>query len=419
MHAKTGVGAVLLLAVLGGTPLRAVGPVFLPPMPVFELSQDFKTPREKREFSPLPFIALSLDGSRVAFLNQRSNSGLALEVWSVQRRKLVFREDLGNARASSGLHILAFLPDGKEILVGTWHQNFVNKARPAKHRAPRMTVRRMAVPSGKMLATHVLPPGLGMRAVPLPDGKTLALSSRSEDAVLYDLIAWKQTASLKTYEKLAPRRTDPETGKRFPDKRTDSAKPASALAASPDGKLLAIGTEGGWVSVWDIPRHKRLWRKEIADFDKEAFASRKLTRIHFYPRSDALVTLNDSARIDFWLAKNGKKLASISWRGRHLAGILPDNDLVLDRASRPGFVRWDPVRDIVKGAKWDEYRAKLRGSRAESDVRIAMNSDSMALSTDGKTLAMLCYMNQTMRLSVFDLTKTKWPDRGPKALLYL
>lgn len=54
---------------------------------------------------------------------------------------------------------------------------------------------------------------------------------------------------------------DADTGQPIPG--TVRERPASSLANSPDGTLLAVGGEAGDVSVWDVNKGRVLWSGHV------------------------------------------------------------------------------------------------------------------------------------------------------------
>ena len=94
----------------------------------------------------------------------------------------------------------------------------------------------------------------------MPDGKRLIVAGRSAVAAIYDLGTGKELAVLKDPEIPAPP-LGPNPS--FEERMKAKENLACHLTLSRDGKWLAAATEGGWVSVWDVEKRKRLWRERL------------------------------------------------------------------------------------------------------------------------------------------------------------
>jgi WD40 repeat protein len=116
------------------------------------------------------------------------------------------------------------------------------------------------------------------------------------------------------------------------------------LAFSPDGKCVAVGTSGGWVSVWDINQRGRIWRKQPKVKDNQ------IRSLAFSPDSKWLASANDSLAIwrvsDGYQVNDGKTLA-------YRTLFLPGKKLLLvDPRSIHGFMCWDLTTGRYLNEDW-------------------------------------------------------------------
>jgi WD40 repeat protein len=81
------------------------------------------------------------------------------------------------------------------------------------------------------------PPAVGVRHA--PDGRYLATTC-GQSLMLWDTGTWTRTA------------------------RIDEGQPTQQVAFSPDGRLVAVGGNFGWVSLYEVPSGRRVARFEVA-----------------------------------------------------------------------------------------------------------------------------------------------------------
>jgi WD40 repeat protein len=192
-------------------------------------------------------FALSSDGRLLAVLTSENPipgpAVTMLELWDVRTGRRQFRGVQWRPhRSPTGL---AFLPGGQQVV-------YLYGGLDDKH----LDVRVVAADTGRVRAEYALPPGRGHVYAVSPDGKLLAVGGPGFLVALHDLWTGKEVARFTGPERM------PEPvvfGKGDIAGRTENQ--ASSLAFSPDGKRLAVGTCGGWVSVWDLDRRKRKWRE--------------------------------------------------------------------------------------------------------------------------------------------------------------
>jgi WD40 repeat protein len=370
-------GALLCAAALGAAALEAAGPPS-PPRPYRVLHQRLHDPR---------FLALSADGRWLASFG--TDRGLApgagdpVLLWDVKRGKRVGRFPLPGLENA----LLEFLPDGKGLVAGArWDL-------PGED--PYVRVRVLEVPSGKVRRAFKLPRLRGWWGVPTPDGKALVVSGVYESAAVHDLATGKELAVLKGPERL-PKPSDPKPKPGAPDaaarKRFEDV--TCALALSADGKRVAVGTYGGWVSVWDLPRRKRLWRQGAAD---EA-----VTALGFSPDGKSLAcTCRSWHRVSLWDAARGVELARVQRpTSNDRLHYMPDGHGVLfgdfTRSGATGLVRWEP-----EGNRWRR--------RAEPPRFPNIGGAALAMSADGHYAAYVTDIGTgprpDRRIVVWDLRK--------------
>jgi hypothetical protein len=175
------------------------------------------------------------------------------------------------------------------------------------------------------------------------------------------------------------------------------------MALSRDGKWLAIGTEGGWLSVWDVEKRKRLWRKKSDQ--------RFLRFLSVSPDAKWLAFAGEvSTSVAFWGGQDGRARMAVDLKS-HAATFLPDGEMLVSRFNRAGFARWDPVANTFRGgANWGEDRAVCRGTEYD-EIRAVQRPEYLAVSRNGKAVALITGTSTSFRVTVFDLTKVRWQKR--------
>jgi hypothetical protein len=252
--------AVVVVAVLALMTLAAAPPLL--PRPTLTLPRPANHVRRDR-------IALSPDGRLLATLGTENfpiPSETVLEVWDVRTGGRLFRGP--QWRPSQPPQGLAFLPGGQQVAClsgGTY-------GKP-------IDVRVVAADTGGLKAKYVLPPGRGRVSAASPDGKLLAVGGYGFVAALHDMLTGKEVARLTGPERM-PQPVVLDKGD--VDIAALKENQVASLAFSPDGTRLAVGTRGGWVSVWDLDRRKRLWREPSQE------SRSAVTTLAFSPDGSAL-----------------------------------------------------------------------------------------------------------------------------------
>jgi WD40 repeat protein len=228
--------AAFALAALAAAPKPPPRPTLLLPRPADHVRWDR--------------IALSPDGRRLAVLASESPPAVSpsetvLEVWDVRTGGRLFRGV--QWRSNQPPAGLAFLPGGQQVVClsgGTY-------GKP-------VDVRVVAADTGDLKVKYALPPGRGVVGAASPDGKLLAVGGPGVAAALHDMLTGKEVARFIGPERM-PQPVVFDKGD--VDIAALTENEVTSLAFSPDGKRLAVGTRGGWVSVWDLGRRERLWRE--------------------------------------------------------------------------------------------------------------------------------------------------------------
>ncbi len=307
---------------------------------------------------------------------------------------------------ASSVGACQFSSDGKRL--NLLHDN--RGRRPPGARWASYTLDVFDVAMGKVVRSVELPAGAGYPALLLPDDRTLALGGVADAAVLFDLKEEKVIARLRGDEKYPadfPKGAEekPETRWKFVEHFTGK------LAVSRDGKLLAVSTQGGWASVWDIAKSKRLWREYDGDPKRVPEPHLSLT---FSPDGATLASQRQGSDVQYFRdARTGKQRFAVERRWGYFAEYLPDGSMIVNRGhvrwdtdrgpyGRFGWIRWEPVENKYWGERWDFPAGTYPIPR---EAILDSESTLMAVSANGHTLALYA---RRAGLVAYDLTKF-WP----------
>jgi Tol biopolymer transport system component len=245
---------------------------------------DLKAGKVLRSWNPpdegvgeLHSVTFSPDGKRLAVAG--ADYSCAILVYDPVTGKLLWRKQTRRAAEVR----LSFSPDGK------WLLSTGDFSRGKKENI--LTVWRAA--DGELHRELEGTPMLN-NEVPIafaPDGKTVAAVSDRGKVVLWDI----------------------ESGKAAPEIRVGKAIYISALAFSPDGKVLAVGTTNS-VFLWDLPGGKPLRvfteRKDVADD-----VYQRMAHLLQFSADGAAVFAFLDGKLQAWDVKTGeaRKAPVVAW----------------------------------------------------------------------------------------------------------
>jgi RNA polymerase sigma factor (sigma-70 family) len=142
-------------------------------------------------------------------------------------------------------------------------------------------------------------------------------------------------------------------------------QPVSAVAYSPDGRLLAVAVEGTRVIVREVAT-----RKVAAILKGHSGA---VTGVAFSPDGEAIATCSRDGTVRLWIARDGSERAVLHG---HTGAVLavayaPDGRTLASAGEDPSVRLWDPIRGTALG--------ELSGH--------ASPITTLAYAPDGRTLA--------------------------------
>jgi WD40 repeat protein len=123
------------------------------------------------------------------------------------------------------------------------------------------------------------------RAVFSPDGKRLI------------------TAGAQRHFDAAVRVYALDTGDSVDDIQVSGADDITSIAVSRDGKLVAFGTERGWLELWSLYPHK-----QVASLAKKDSFGDGFTGVAFSPKGDKVAALCGDGTLTVWETKQGKQV---------------------------------------------------------------------------------------------------------------
>ncbi|MFO0878282.1 MAG: WD40 repeat domain-containing protein [Gemmataceae bacterium] len=221
------------------------------------------------------------------------------------------------------------------------------------------------LPVGGARVKYRLPPGRGEVSVLSPDGKTVAVTcGPGVSFALHDVETGKELREFTGDELPAP--ADEYTYEQKEALRLNLTK---SLAFSPDGKYVAVGTRGGWVSVWNIGQNTRVWRKQ----PKEKF--NEIQSLVFSPDSKLLAGSN--GLLGVWRVADGRQVNEDKTTAHQVLFLSNQKLLLAHSKSCLGFIGYNLATGRYLNEDW------LLPPRTHHEYKVKQ----WTLSADGSTLA--------------------------------
>ena len=254
-------------------------------------------------------LAFSPSGSRLAASFVTDDGSGTTGVWQLSAPEApLFLQD--DDPASSGHWTVCFNPDETTVLTTT------GKNRLSAWKISDGTCRFSLKPRGGSLVVRV-PPALGL------GGSRLAYLT----AQLFDVTTGRPVAELDPHAQVTAVATSPDgrllatglavgsvlvddlkTGTRL----TESAHHAGSIlttAISPDGRFVASGSEDGAVQLWEIAtRGQPRWFRGHEG---------RVVKLLFTPDSQRLITAGDDGTVRIWQIDSGQELLALPGSGEH------------------------------------------------------------------------------------------------------
>ncbi|HYT92174.1 MAG TPA: WD40 repeat domain-containing protein [Gemmataceae bacterium] len=208
----------------------------------------------------------------------------------------------------------------------------------------------------------------GARAVAFsPDGKILAAPSKFGTSLrLWDVATGKELNASEAH-----------------------TSPVEALAASPDGTLIASGDRAGTVRLWQAATGKPLC--------KLSGHTDGVTALAFAPDGKTLASLSSDRTIRLWAAATGRELQRlVSGEAEAFTSLAfaPDGNILASGGLNGRIGLWDPTT----GKKVRDFEAHPFRLNKYDDLSYAAAVAVLAFSPDGKMLATGIDQNETFHL---------------------
>lgn len=183
-----------------------------------------------------------------------------------------------------------------------------------------------------------------------PDGKTLATGSHDTTVKLWDVATGKEALTFAGGVDSTAKAASPQ-GVEF-------------VAFSPDGKVVASGTDTGWIVIWTAATGKVLLRIAEGNFNLVNTAV-------FSPDGRTLITGQNDKTVKVWNLTTGKVLKTLAGHlgGVYTVALSPDGKLIASGGEDSRIKLWN----LASG--------KLIRTLYDDD-----GTDAVSFSPDGKTL---------------------------------
>ncbi len=174
-----------------------------------------------------------------------------------------------------------------------------------------------------------------------PDGSGLAVGNLSSNVDLWRL------------ETAAARSTFPLGAKRY----------ATSLAVSPDGKILAGGTNSGRILIWDVASEARS--------HKLSGHAEAVQALAFQPGTSVLASASQDHNLGLWSGRAGEHLG---WLRGHAGSVYtaawsPDGTVLASGSADCTMRIWDPDRS-VEIRRLDGHTGPVVGASFSADGRL-------------------------------------------------